>query len=138
MPNIDITDYGQSRIKLMPDDLKASPCRLTIATVEEVEVPDQAASDGLRKALTLTFTEFPEQTLWLNKSQIETLIHRLGNNTDRWIGATVPIESYVAEYRGQRFPKVRVAPEEHWDALLAKTKGSNRPRAAVKASRGRR
>ena len=89
---------------------------------EDVEVPDPAAPSGVRKSLTLTFTELPDKVLWLNKSQIETLVLRLGDDSDRWTGTTVPVESYVAEYRGQRFPKVRVVAEESWESLLAAAK----------------
>jgi hypothetical protein len=139
MSKVDLSDFGQSRTKLVPEDLKQSPCLLTVATVERVEVPDPTAPTGLRKALTLLFEEFPNRPLWLNKGQIETLIAQLGDEDAAWVGATVPVERTVAEYRGQRFPKVRVVPAEEWDHLLAASRVGARPKAAaVKVSRGRR
>ena len=140
MPKLNLQDYGTSRLKLTPEDLDEGPCLLTVALAEDVEVPDPTTRLGVRRSLTLLFTELPDKVMWLNKGQVETLIHRLGDNTDRWLGATVPVESYVAEFRGQRFPKVRVVPEEGWDVLLTPTKGSRRSRstAAVKATGGRR
>lgn len=140
MARVDLGDFGQSRSKLVPEDLKQSPCLLTVAAVERVEVPDPAAPTGLRKALTLLFVEFPDRPLWLNKGQIETLLARLGDDDVNWVGAKVPVERIVAEYRGQRFPKVRVVPDDHWDELLSASRGAARGKSptAVKASRGRR
>jgi hypothetical protein len=140
MVRINPRDFGTARPKLTPEDLPASPCLLTLDTVERVEVPDEQAPNGTRPALTVMFTEFPERPLWLNVSQIETLVSRLGEDGEKWKGQVVPVERTVAEFKGQRFPKVRVVPEDGWDDLLSAGKGAARPKATapVKASRGRR
>src|SRR4051794_32630138 len=98
MPRLQLKDFGGARPKLMPEDLEESPSLLTIAAVELVEVPDSTAPTGLRKSVILTFKEFPDRVLWLNRGQIETLMHRLSDNTDSWIGEIVPVEPYVAEF----------------------------------------
>lgn len=139
MGRITPREFGAARPKLVPEDLTSTPCLLTVESVERVEVPDEQAITGTRPALTVTFTEHPERPLWLNVSQIETLVQRLGDNDERWVGATVPVEAHVAEYRGQRFPKVRVVPEDRWDAVLGAGRSGGRPKAAaVKSARVRR
>lgn len=138
MKQIQIQDFSSARPKLVPGDLKSTPCLLTLVSAEQVEVPDENANTGFRRALTLTFAEFPDKVLWLNRGQIETLITRLGDDMDRWVDATIPVESHVAEYRGQRFPKVRVVPDEGWDVLIKIQKGTRRSRPVAKATSGRR
>lgn len=125
MAQINISDYTTSRAKLTPEDLDGETAILTIAAVETITVGEDPKDQ--QEKLLLLFEEYEEQPLWLNVTQIKTLIDRLGADADDWIGEKVPVESHVALYRGQEYPKVRVVPAERWDAVL---KPSSRPRTA--------
>lgn len=107
-------DFGTSTPKLEPGDLEGDAAMLTIATFEMVEVDDDEAEGGKRNAATLTFEETDDKVLWLNKGMVETLCEQLGNDEEKWAGAIIPVEKYVARFRGKKYPKVRVVPSEEW------------------------
>lgn len=107
-------DFGSSTPKLEPDDLEGDAAMLTIDTFETVEVDDDEAEGGKRNAATLTFVETDDKVLWLNKGMVETLCEQLGNDEEQWPGKVVPVEKYIARYRGKKYPKVRVVPSEEW------------------------
>ncbi len=122
MPKINPADFGQSRPKLEQDDFNGTFTVLTVAGVEEVNVTDDEAEDGKRRSLVMTFQETGDKSLWLNVTAIKTLCERLGDNTDKWVGQSVPVEKHTAEFRGKKFPKVRVALAEEWDDMLKQAK----------------
>lgn len=115
MGKVNASDFGSSTPKITPDDLEGDAAVLTVTGFEKVEVDDDDAEGGKRNAATLTFEETEDRVLWLNKGMIEALIERLGDDSDEWVGAKVPVEKYVARYRGQKYDKVRVMPAEEWD-----------------------
>ena len=132
MSKINFSDYSSSRPKLMPEDLEGDSAILTIASVESVTVGEDPTDQQER--LLLLLEEHEDMPLWLNMTMIRTLIDRLGSETNDWIGEKVPVESHVATYRGQEFPKVRVVPAERWDELLRpRSRSRARSRKTTKA-----
>ena len=125
--------YGSSTPKLEPDDLESDAALLTITGFESVEVDDDAAPGGKRMAATLTFEETADKVLWLNKGMVEALVQELGEESDAWVGQVIPVEKYVARFRGQKYPKVRVMPSEEWAAAF-KDAGAKRKTPAAKAA----
>lgn len=115
MGKVNADDFGSSTPKITPDDLEGDFAILTVADYESVEVDDDEAEGGKRKSATLTFEETEDKVLWLNKGMIEDMISQYGDDSDDWKGKQVPVEKYVAKYRGKSFPKVRVMPTEEWD-----------------------
>jgi hypothetical protein len=141
MGKINPADFGSSTPKLGPDDLEGDAAMLTIATFETVEVDDEEAEGGKRNAATLTFKETDDKVLWLNKGMVESLVEQLGDDSDNWIGRVIPVEKYVARYRGQKYNKVRVVPSEEWPKAFKEAGVKYTPRkadskAAAPAKRG--
>jgi len=112
--------YGSKSTKLAPEHLEGDVAILTIATVEQTEVEDEAAEGGKRPTILLTFEETGEdRVLWLNRGMIESLVERLGDETDGWTGQKIPVEKYTARYRGKSYDKVGVSPAASWDEIGA-------------------
>lgn len=139
MSKVDSSRFGSSTPKLTPDDLEGDAAILTVTAYEEVEVDDEDAEGGKRLSATLAFEETGDKVLWLNKGMVEALVEQLGDDSDKWAGQKVPVESYVAKYRGQKFNKVRVLPSEEWDAAFkeAGVKRATRPAPATKGAKKR-
>lgn len=104
------------RPKLTPGDIGGeSQVLLTIAAVES------QGGQG-RKQRILTFTEYPEKTLWLNNTQLVPLVKHLGDLPAAWVGKRVPVAIVNAEYGSLVYPKLYVVETDAtWDqALIAK------------------
>lgn len=140
MTKITREEFGAGRPKLTPEDLDDQSMVLVIAAAEPIHVEDEDAPDGKRKVLVLRFEETGEKTLYLNKGMIGALLGQFGSETDDWVGQRVPVQRHIAEFRGVRYPKVRIAPPEDWDDLLGSTPASRTgKRATTPAARaGRR
>lgn len=133
MGKINTQDFGTSTPKLEQDDLEGDAAILTVTAFEMVEVDDDEMEGGKRKTGTLTFEETGDKVLWLNKGMVETLVEQLGDESDEWVGAKVPVEKYTARYRGQKYAKVRVVPSEEWESAFkeAGEKFTGRKRTAA-------
>lgn len=118
MTKINLSDYSSGRPKLTPEDLDGDTAILTVESTESVTVGEESSPKDQQEKLLLLFEEFEDRPLWLNVTQIRTLVDRLGDDDENWKGEKVPVESHVALYRGQEYPKVRVVPTERWDAAL--------------------
>ena len=131
---IDPNRFGGSRPKLEQDDLEEDVAILTIATVEEVNVK---ADDGDRTSLVLTFDETEDKALWLNVTQIKSLVTMLGNDEKKWPGSKIPVERHDSEFRGKTFPKVRVMLADEWQDIF-KEAGIRFPYTAPETPRERK
>lgn len=107
-----------SRAKVEQDDLEAEAAVLTVAAVKKVMLDDPERASGKRPAWTMVFEELGDKVLWLNDTQIDYLIDRLGDDTDTWVGAKVPVEKHDSPMNGKIYPKVWVCAPESWDELL--------------------
>jgi hypothetical protein len=114
----DPNSLGGARPKVTPDDLEADVAVLTVAGFEEFDVDDPESATGKRHTAVLTFQETGDKVLYLNKTQGESLVERLGKDPNAWTGQKVPVEKITTQYRGQKFPKVAVVPAEEWDDYL--------------------
>ena len=122
-------EYSRNRPTLNVEDLEDEAAVLTCSAVEEVDLPDSDAPGGVRKSLLLKFEESEDKALWLNKTQIDYLIERLGDDSDDWIGQHIPVEKHETTFRGKTHHKVWVSPPESWDEML-EAAGVTPPRKA--------
>jgi hypothetical protein len=129
--------FGGSLPRLTPEDLEGDAAILTIAAYEEVEVPDNEDPSGRRFSATLSFEETGDKVLWLNKSMVEALVSRLGDESDDWIGQQVPVEKTTVIYKGQEYHKVRVMPAAEWDEAFreAGVRVKGKPTAPARPTR---
>lgn len=119
MAKVDASEFGKSRPKLLPDDLEGDVAILTIAKFETVDLQDDEAEDGKRRSATLSFEETGDKVLWLNKTQIDALVERLGDESDDWTGKKVPVEKVVNTFGKNKYPKVVVVGDpDEWDTYL--------------------
>jgi hypothetical protein len=115
---VDTSKFGSSAPKLAPDDLEEDVAILTVDKYDEAEVDDEDKPGEKRLAANLTFKETGDKVLWLNKGMAETLVEQLGDDADKWEGQKIPVERHVAQFRGKKFPKVRVVLSEEWDKIF--------------------
>lgn len=81
------------------------PTQATIAGVDLMTFD----RDGRKTAkIVLSFDDLPGR-LALNKTNAETLIERLGDETDAWAGKTITLAVEPTEFRGKRVPGLRVS-----------------------------
>jgi len=141
---------GTSRPKIKPDDLEDEVALVTVATYDDPEVEDSESESGTRYAPYLTFEELGDKVLWLNKTQMVTMIEKMGDETDNWIGAIIPIEAVKKSFGTKTFHKVVVMEDPNeWDqydwskprrrSKTAKTakKTTKRKSTKKKSTRGR-
>jgi hypothetical protein len=133
-PNLD--RMGTSAPKVTQDDLEEDVALLTIASYDEDEIPDDAATDGKRFVAFLTFQELGDKRLYLNKTAATTLVAQFGEDADQWAGKTVPVERVRRKFGKQTFDKVDVVPDEEWDGYLRPVKVAKKA-VAKKAKRGK-
>lgn len=110
--------YGSSTPKIRQEDLEEDVAVVTIASFDEAMVDDDDAPEGKRRSAYLTFAETGDKVLWLNKTQIVSLVEKLGDNVDNWIGEQVPIRKHTSTFGSKKYPKVIVCPAEEWDEYL--------------------
>jgi hypothetical protein len=133
MPKINPAEYGgqgERKPPLTPPVLgNADAAVLTIANVRA----DITTGDGRKTAL-LEFSEQPDYVFWLNKTGIESLVARLGDNTDDWVGERVPLVRVRVNNpaTGKMVVKYQVADAEDWDDLLAEVTRRRRGRPSKK------
>lgn len=134
MSKVDPKTLGSSTPKITPDDIEERAI-LTVVAYEEITMDDEETGES-RKSATLIFEETGDKVLWLNVGMAESLVEQLGSNSDKWPGQKVPVEAYVAMFKGKKFPKVRVLPAEEWEAAF-KESGTKRGGVKPKSGRGR-
>lgn len=130
MGKIDSNEYGSAAPKLTPEDIDEAAIA-TITAVNRIETDDKSTKTGKRKAINLEFQETGDKVLWLNKGMIDTLIEKLGDDTDDWVGKQVPIESFTAVFKGQKFPKVGIMAAEEWDNAFEEAGFTSRRKRTV-------
>jgi hypothetical protein len=109
---LDLSRYGgMSGTKLTVDDLEADNVVLTISEVGEEKNPDGYTP-------VLRFKEAPEKKLYVNRTQLEYVVRRYGDDLDSWVGKRVPLEKKVVPFENDRFPKVYVMPPDMWDTAF--------------------
>lgn len=131
MSKVDASKFGSSKPKITPDDLEGDVAVLTISGYEEFDVDDASTESGKRRSAVLMFEQTEDRVLYLNKGMIETLVEKLGDDSDGWLGQQVPVEKHVAKFGNEKFPKVRVVPAEEWGEYIKPA------RKAAKAAKGR-
>jgi hypothetical protein len=114
MGKLNSQNYNPSRPKLAPDDLEGTAAILTIASAEEIDVQDPNRSEGFRKALVMNFEETEDKALWPNATMTQTLILMLGDDTDEWVGKTIPVEARNVRYNGETHHKVCILEGREW------------------------
>ena len=129
--------FGKSRAKITPEDLEGDVAILTIASYEQMELDDAEAEGGKRTSAVLTFQETGDKVIWLNKTQVDALIARLGDESDDWAGQKVPVEKVVATFGKNKYPKVVVVGDpDEWDAYL--NNGGRKKKAKAVAKVGKK
>lgn len=119
--------FTNRRPKLEQEHLEEDATILTIAEVDVIKLDD-------REAIVLAFEETGDYVLWPNKTGIITLIDKLGDDTDEWIGQKVPVMKVTETYKGESFDKVAVAKLDEWDNII---KPKRAPLKAVKGGKKR-
>lgn len=121
--------YGNAKPKIEQDDIEGGDAGVfTIAAVEEQKV---TGDDGERLSLVLITEELGDKLHWLNVTQINYLVARLGDDTEAWIGEKVPLVKTTTHYAGKAFKKVWVADPAEWDEIFEQA-GVTRKRRAVR------
>lgn len=118
MAKLNLKDYNTKTPTIAPEDLEEDVAILTIDKVNEVNVEDEDAVGGTRKALVMSFNEIEDRSMWPNRTAIATLIAKLGDDTDEWMGQQVPVEKVRVTYKGRTYDKVQVVPAGQWDEYL--------------------
>jgi hypothetical protein len=118
--------YGSNTPKLTPDNLEGEAAVLTVAGFDEQTFDGE---DGKRVTPFLWFKETGDLVLYINATQIDYLVERLGDESDNWIGKQVPVEKHSSTYKGQRFEKVWVQPPERWDDAISEANPRRRAEA---------
>ena len=129
---IDLSRYGGMQgTKLTADDLEADATVLTIT-----EFGDQRNPEGVTP--TLRFKEAPDKLLYINRTQLEYIVKKLGDDPDTWVGKRVPVEKKIVPFEGNNFPKVYVMPPERWDEALRAWDRERQPESSAPAKAGAR
>lgn len=125
---LDLSRYGgMPGTKMTVDDLEADATVLTISEVGEERNPDGVTP-------VLKFKEAPEKKLYINRTQLEYIARRYGDDLDSWVGKRVPLEKKVIPYEAERFPKVYVMPPDMWDTAFKQWDAQRQPQPATQES----
>lgn len=115
--------YGEMRDKLTPDDLdgKAAPL-----TVQSVEVKNMAPKGTPREdnKLSIVFKEFATKEYVANATSYKTLVLKLGENYEKWVGQVVIMAPTTNTFQGKAYEKVHVASPERWDKVMRQLQGA--------------
>lgn len=127
---IDRNEFRSSRPGLKPEQIMARRANLTVESVEQVTLDDDTRTDGKRKAIAITFQEFPDTPYWPNGTSIGHLCDQLGEEEEEWVGERIPLfKNKVNNPRTKTMQDALwVAAPEDWDEFLREGK----PRTAVK------
>ena len=110
---------GGARPKVTPEDIVGGDVAVfTVAGFEQFDVDDPESSTGKRHTAVLLFQETGDKVLYLNKTQGEAMVARLGTKPSAWVGQRVPVEKITVSFRGQKFAKVAVVAADEWDGYL--------------------
>jgi len=118
MAKINKGDFTSKRPVLTQDDLEEQVAVLTISNAEVIDVPDDEAEGGTRKSIVLSFEEAGEKVLWPSSGDITTIIDKLGDDTDEWVGTKLPVEKVTRKFKGVGYKKVGVLSAEEWDTYI--------------------
>ena len=149
MPKINRDKYeaGERLPALKPEHLDgADETVLQVKEVEEVNVPGPENNGLGRDSLVLRFHEFPDHNLWLNRTGAKIMITRLGEDTDAWIDAMVPlhvVNSPNPKKAGATTANLWPLAEDDWDEAIeafgkAKAEAEEAARAQATAAAKRR
>lgn len=122
--------YGQMRDKLTPDDTEGKTAVLTIASAERRNFAPEGQGEEYK--IVLTFDEFPEEgeqkekEYIVNATSYKTLVTKLGENEDEWIGQPCVMAPTTTNYGGKTFEKIHVASPERWDKVMAAQKKASK------------
>lgn len=118
--------YGQMRDKLEPDDIDGKTAVLTILSAEARNFAPDGKGEEFK--IVLTFEEFPadddadpptkEKEYIVNATSYKTLVAKLGDNYDAWVGEPVVMQPTTTTFGNQTFEKVHVASPERWDKAM--------------------
>lgn len=119
--------YGQMRDKLEPDDIDGKTAVLTIASADARNFSPEGKGEEFK--IVLTFEEFPadddadppikQKEYIVNATSYKTLVAKLGDNYDAWVGEPVVMQPTTTTFGTQTFEKVHVASPERWDKAMA-------------------
>lgn len=132
---------GQKRPALKPESLDgADSTVLTIKAVEGVDIPDDDAEGGQRKAVRIDFEE-TDLAFWPNKSSLRTISEKYGAKPGDWLGERVALIVVTVNnpttHRSQK--SLHVAQGSEFDDLLdaARTRGRRTVKKAAKSKSAR-
>ncbi len=127
MGKVQTTDYGGPQAPAFTPEL-LSGADATVITVAEcrsgVKVQD-------RLAYGIVSEEYPDHIWWANKTSLDRIIERLGDDDDEWIGEAIPlvkVRTQDPSRGGATVVKYWAAGEDDWDDIL-KESGRARTRA---------
>jgi hypothetical protein len=127
---INPNDYGNPQA-LGPESIDGDTVILTVHKVEEY-------SGGFRKRqIGITFAEFPDLVLYLNRTMLTLLANKLGNETTAWIRQRVPLEVIQVRNPETKQDVSRLYPvnEAQWDFVIAEGERAAQPKASVNKKR---
>ncbi len=93
---------------LKAEDLKKHGRKGLVVTINTVEMVD--LNDGSRKPL-MSFTD-EDKTMFLNKTNTNTLIELYGPESDEWHGKQITLIADKTDFQGKRVDCIRVDAEE--------------------------
>lgn len=115
--------YGEMREKLGPDDVDGKVAPLTCATAERKNFAPNGQGEEYK--IVLTFEEFPEKELVVNATSYKTLVAKLGDDEDAWVGKTIVLAPTTTTYGGKSYEKLHVASPERWDKTMVQLRKRN-------------
>lgn len=98
---------------LRPDNLDGADAAIGTVTAAEFNT----SKFGGEK-LCLTFAEWPDRQLWVNKTGTRSIVAKLGRDMDKYIGKSIPLVCVRQTVGSNTHHVVQVAPQDEWDAML--------------------
>jgi len=123
MAKAERAQVGQPQLR--PADLDGAA--VAVLTISGATLKDSRFGG---KKWALSFVEFPEREMWLNKTGLNAIIDHYGDDTEGWYRKTVPVVAVTVSVGGTQRFVVQVA--ENWDTIL---KMAGKATAAAKKSR---
>jgi len=109
---LDLSRFGGIQgTKLVPEDLEHDAAIVTISEYGE----QKNTGEGRSLSAVLRYSEAPERLHYLNRTQLEYLVKKLGDDTDKWIGRKVPIHKIEIPFEDTKHLKVYVMEPKDWD-----------------------
>lgn len=126
---VNVKNYGSDLPAPMRyEDIDGDFVILTCSGVRDGEAEVEGGRKK-RNVLVLLFKEAgDERGLYLNVTQIKTLVERYGDESESWVGKPIPVERTVSEFDNKPFKKLAVAAASDWDGLF-KQAGVTVPKA---------